>query len=121
MRNGCCFDVYGFIPSTIDCVQRNETSTEGATGKVDATCFEEWVEHHLCPALGNYAKGEPRLIVVMENASTYMDRIVATLIRSKGAYLLHAAPYSQDLNPIECAFNVCKSQLKRNEREFRFD
>ena len=96
-------DGYRFILSTIDCVQRNETSTEGATGTVYATCFEEWVEHCLCPTLGNHTKGEPRSIVFMDNTSTYMDGKVATLIRSKGAYLLHAAPCSSDLNPIECA------------------
>mmetsp|Transcript_25939 Transcript_25939/g.31981 ORF Transcript_25939/g.31981 Transcript_25939/m.31981 type:complete len:167 (+) Transcript_25939:335-835(+) len=114
-------DIYGFISSTVDCVQRNEISTEGAAGTVDATYFEEWVAHYLCPTLGNYAIGEPRSIVVMDNASTHMDGRVATLIRSKGAYLLYTAPYSTDLNPIECAFNVYKTQLKRNERVFQFD
>ena len=90
-------------------MQRNEISTEDAAGTVDATYFEEWVDNYLCPTLGNYAKGEPRSIVVMDNASTHMDGRVETLIRSKGAYLFHASPYSPDLNPIECEFNACKS------------
>ena len=29
------FDIYVFIPSTVDCVQRNEISTEGTAGKVE--------------------------------------------------------------------------------------
>ena len=59
--------------------------------------------------------------ICISNTSTHMDGRVATLIRSKGAYLLYIAPYSPDLNPIELAFNVYKSQLKKNERAFQFD
>ena len=114
-------DINGFIPSTIDCVKRNEISSEGAAGTVDGSYFEDWVEYCLCPTLGNYAKGEPRSIVVMDNASTHMDGRVAHLIRDTGAYILYTAPYSPDLNPIELAFNIYKGQLKRHEREFRFD
>jgi len=114
-------DINGFIPSTIDCVKRNEISSEGAAGTVDGSYFEEWVEYSLCPTLGDYAKGEARSIVVMDNASTHMDGRVAHLIRATGAYILYTAPYSPDLNPIELTFNIYKSQLKRHEREFRCD
>ena len=114
-------DIYGFIPSTVDCVQCNEISTEGAAVTVDATYFEEWVQHYLCTVFGNYAKCESRSIVVIDNASTHMDGRVATFIRSKGAYFLHAALCTPYLNQIERAFNVCKAQLKRNERAFQFE
>ena len=113
--------ICGFIPSTVDCAQCNETSTEGAAGTIDATCFEQWVEYCMCPVLGNHAKDDPRSIVVMENASTRMDGRAATLIRSQGAYSLHVAPCSPGLNQIGCAFNVHESPLKRNERSFQFD
>ena len=43
------------------------------------------------------------------------------MIKDTGAYLLYTAPYSPDLNPIELGFNVYKSQLKRNETQFKFD
>ena len=114
-------DTHGFIPSTIYCVQLNEMSTEGAAGTIDVACFEEWVEYHVFPTLGNYSKGEPRSTLVMGNASTHMVGRVVAFIRSKGICSLHAALCSPDLSPIECAFNPCKSQLKRNERAFKFD
>ena len=47
-------DIDGFVPSTIECVvQRNEISAEGAAGTVNAGYFETWVEHFLCPVLGD--------------------------------------------------------------------
>jgi len=114
-------DIEGFIPSTIELVRRNEISDEGAAGTVDAIHFEEWVEYYLCPILGRYDKGEPRSIVVMDNATTYMDSRVVHLIRQTGAYILYTAPYSPDLNPIELAFNIYKAHLKRNYVEFEYD
>jgi len=116
-----CLDINGFIPNTIDCVLRDEISAEGAAGTVKAAHYEEWVEHFLCPVLGSYAKGEPRSIVVMDNASTHMHQRVAALIRATGAELIYTAPYSPDLNPIELGFNVYKSHLKRSETAFRTD
>lgn len=114
-------DVQGFIPSTLDIVHRDEISDEGAAGTVDAAYFEEWVEKCLCPVLGRYDHGEPRSIVVMDNASTHMSQRVADMIRATGAYLLYTAPYSPDLNPIELAFNVYKASLKRNSDLFKVD
>lgn len=114
-------DINGFIAETIDCVIRDEISSEGAAGTVNADYFESWVENFLCPTLGNFLKAEPRSIVVMDNASTHMDSRVADMIRATGAYLLYTAPYSPDLNPIELAFNIYKNHLKRNEIAFEYD
>ena len=114
-------DAQGFIPSTLDIVHRDEISDEGAAGTVDATYFEEWVEKCLGPVLGRYDHGEPRSIVVMDNASTHMSQRVADMIRETGAYLLYTAPYSPDLNPIELGFNVYKASLKRNSDLFKVD
>ena len=114
-------DIDGFIDSSIDCVQRTEQSSEGASGTVDSEYFEEWVKNCLCPILGDYSKGEARSIVVMDNASTHMDSKVGELIRGTGAYLLYTAPYSPDLNPIELCFNIYKSYLKKHEQLFKYD
>uniref|UniRef100_A0A7S3V5Z9 Tc1-like transposase DDE domain-containing protein n=1 Tax=Chaetoceros debilis TaxID=122233 RepID=A0A7S3V5Z9_9STRA len=114
-------DINGFVPSTIECVLRDEISAEGAAGTVNAGYFEIWVEHFLCPVLGNYANGEPRSIVVLDNASTHMHPRVSEMIRSTGAVIIYTAPYSPDLNPIELAFNIYKSHLKRLETAFRMD
>jgi transposase len=102
-------------------VLRQETSAEGAAGTVNTDYFKDWVEHFLCPTVGNYANGEPRSIVVMDNASTHMSRHVSKLIQATGAIILYTAPYSPDLNPIELGFNVYKSHLKRIQTQFRSD
>ena len=112
-------DVNGFIDGTVDCVLRRDSDEEQDT--VDAEYFEGWVEIFLCPVLGDYAKGEPRSIVVMDNAATHMSERVAELIKAKGAYLLYTAPYSPDLNPIEYCFNIYKAYLKRNTVELDSD
>ena len=54
----------------------------------------------------------------MDNASTHMSHEVGDMIRERGAYLLYSAPYSPDLSPIEYAFNVYKSHLKRLSKDF---
>ena len=107
------FNVDGFVMSTIECVMRDEISQEGAAGTVNADHFEDWVEHYLCPILGDYSKGEKNSIVVMDNASTHLGVRVGELIRATGAVLLYTAPYSPDLNPIELGFNLYKAHLKR--------
>ncbi len=73
----------------------------------------EYVEECLCPCLGKYHLGEPRSVVIMDNASIHMAEEVRGLIESKGAVLIYTAPYSPDLNPIEFFFSVYKKALKR--------
>ena len=65
-------DINGFITSACHTVDREEISAEGAAGTVDADYFLWWVENRLCPVLGNCEFGEPRSIVMMDNASTHM-------------------------------------------------
>ena len=59
--------------------------------------------------------------MVMDNAGTHMSERVSELIKSKGAYLLHTAPYTPDLNPIKYCFNIYKAYLKRNNIKFDAD
>ena len=114
-------DINGFIPSTLDYVMRYETLVEGAACAVCSNYFEEWVAQFLCPILENDVKGEPQSIVVLDNASTHVNPCVGAMIRASGAEILHAAPHSLDINPIELGFNVCKSHLKIFEMSFRAD
>ena len=111
-------DIDGFVPGTCNLYMRNDISSEGASGTVGSEDFVEWVRHFLVPTLGNYARGEKRSIVIMDNASTHMCNEVEYLIESVGAVLLYTAPYSPDLNPIEMMFNCYKMYLKRHEIEF---
>ena len=65
-------NVNGFIPSACHTVLRDELSDEGTTGTVDGEYFLHLVKDYLCHILGNYALGEPRSVMMMDNASTHM-------------------------------------------------
>ena len=84
-------DVNGFVSSACETYRRDHLSDEGAAGTVTVEIFEEWVEKSLCPVLGNYNAGEPRSVVLLDNASTHMS-----LIEKRGSTLLYTAPYSSD-------------------------
>ena len=109
-------DVNGFIPSACHTVQRDDISDESAAGTVDADYFLYWVKTYLCPVLGNYEYGEPRSVVLMDNASTHLGDEVERAIESTGAILIYSAPYSPCLNPIELYFGEYKKYLKKNDK-----
>ena len=94
-------DIDGFIPHVAETFAA--AGSRGATvhecGTVDALVFEAWVECNLCPTLGSFERGEPRSVVVMDNASIHGGSRVRELIEATGAVLVMAAPYSPDLNP----------------------
>ena len=93
---------------------RDEISEEGAAGTVDGDYFLYWVKEYLIPTLGNYQRGEPRSVVMMDNASTHMSDEIQTVIEDAGAVLIYGAPFSPHLNPIELYFSVYKKYIKRN-------
>ena len=63
---------------------------EGALGwrLVDQNRFLQYVEECLLPTLGNYERGEPRSVVVMDNARVHKHPRLLELIRSVGAKLV---------------------------------
>ena len=116
-------DINAFVPGACELVRRkrNSADPDPDSGTVDGERFEHWVRFNLEPTLGNYFHGEPRSIVVMDNASTHSSPEVLNLIRNCGALLLFQSTYSPDLNPIEFAFHQYKSHLKRNSRRYFAD
>ena len=106
-------DVNGFIPAACHTVVRDEISDKGAAGTVDGEYFIYWIKNYLCPMLGNYERGEARLVVLMDNASTHMGDEVEAAIAATGAILIYGAPFSPHLNPIEYYFACYKSYLKK--------
>jgi len=92
-------DINGFIACACETVDRNEISNEGAAGTVDMAYFVGWVKEKLCPTLGSYVLGEPRSVVLLDNASTHMSLEVVNAIHATGAVIIYAAPFSPDLNP----------------------
>jgi len=102
-RARCLFaqDINGFIPNVSEtfAAAGSRGSTAHESGTVDASVFEAWVLCNLCPTLGNFELGEPRSVVVMDNASIHCGSKVREMIEATGAVLIMSAPYSPDLNP----------------------
>jgi transposase len=67
---GVC-DIKGFVQEACHIVRTNGNEQDDDFGTIDRDRFEMWVEEKLLPVLGNYALGEPRSIVVMDNATIH--------------------------------------------------
>jgi transposase len=114
---GAC-DVNGFILESCEVIKT--TGTEPESGTVNTDRFEMWLEQKLCPTLGRYGLGEPRSLVVMDNATIHHSDRIKMLIEDRGAKLVYLPPYSPDLNPIELFFGQYKIYLKRIRREYNW-
>ena len=111
-------DLDGFVVEMTELIERKKSSEDqdDTRGTVDTERFLMWVQEKLCPSLGDALKGEPRSVVVMDNATIHQHPRVKTLIEEKGAVLIYCAAYSPDLNPIEYCFHQYKAALRRNFR-----
>ena len=116
---GVC-NIHGFVKEVCHIIRRDNAevslSSEGSAGTVDAAAFIRFMNDKLIKTkvLGNYARGEPNSIVVLDNTSIHNDPEVKRLIYAHGAILVMGAPYSPELNPIEKMFSVYKACLRRN-------
>jgi transposase len=111
-------DVNGFVQSACICFRRDELFDEpqvGASGTVNKQVFIDWLTLNIHPLLGNFEKGEPHSIVILDNALIHMDEDIVSLIQSKVAYILYTAAFSPDINPIEKMFVIYKACVKRNQ------
>ena len=108
-------DMFGFVFEASSCIYRKTGADDenNAAGTIDQERFEEYLQRVLVPTLGRYALGEPRSIVVMDNAPTHVGARTRQLIENAGAKLVYLPPNSADLNPIEECFHVYKADLKR--------
>ena len=99
----------GFVDSAVGIALRDSVDVDSNDGTVNSELFVNWVRDYLCPVLGSYEAGKSNSIIIMDNASNHMNRVVKELIEGRGAYLLYMAPYSPDMPPIEYIFNMYKS------------
>jgi transposase len=76
-------------------------------GSAEGEAFALYVEHFLCPTLG---EGQ---IVVMDNLSVHKSNRVRELIEGRGCSLVFLPSYSPDFNPIEEAFSKVKATLRK--------
>jgi transposase len=107
---GVC-DIQGFVKEACEVI--HTTGHGEDVGTINRERFELWVEEKLLPVLGDYALGESRSLVVMDNATIHHSDNIIHLIESRGAKLVYLPPYSPDLNPIELCFAQYK---KANQR-----
>ena len=109
----------GFVKSACHLVEREHGSddTDPTRGTVDAERFEQYLQQHVAPILGNAALREPNSIVIMDNASIHDSTRVREIIEGAGALLVYTAPYSPELNPIEYMFGEYKKALRRNSHD----
>jgi hypothetical protein len=111
-------DINGFLTSACTVVRRKaKNSTNPAHGTIDKLRFLDWVLEDLVPTLGDFSKGEPRSVVIMDNASVHKHPGVVEAIEGAGALIIWTAAYSPDLNPIERCFFKYKRYLERHGKE----
>mmetsp|Transcript_21620 Transcript_21620/g.24256 ORF Transcript_21620/g.24256 Transcript_21620/m.24256 type:complete len:211 (+) Transcript_21620:53-685(+) len=105
-------DWNGFIVEACEIIQQRRSNQEEdpERGTIERVRFRQWVEDKLVPVLGNYRDGEPRSIVVCDNAEIHNDcaDLIEQATGAHSAKLVYTTPYSPDLNPIELFFNEYK-------------
>ena len=71
-----------------------------------------WLRGSLFPALG---AGSPRpRVLVFDNASIHVDRLVIAAVVAAGYIVRFLPPYSPDYNPIELSFSALKAWIRRH-------
>lgn len=89
---------------------------------MDGDYFLYCVKEYIVPMLDNYQRGgEPRSVVMMDNASMHMSDKIQAAIEDSGAVLIYGAPFSPNLNPIENYSSVYKKYITRNGERIKDD
>ena len=113
-------DCFGFVIPACDIILHQYKEKEEQK-PVDADRFVEYIRDTLVPLLGNFARGEPHSVVIMDNCSIHMDSRVRELIEGAGAIIVYSAPYAPELIPIEYMFHQWKAFLKKYYVEFNYN
>lgn len=84
-------------------------------GYFNTLSFHQWLVDELLPRCNAF----PGLnsVIIMDNASSHCDPMIADCIRERGCLVRYLPPYSPDFNPIELTFSVLKAWVRRRFHE----
>jgi transposase len=80
-------------------------------GYFNTDSFHQWLVEDLLPHCNPYPG--PNSIIVLDNASSYCNEVIANAIRAKGYLVRYLPPYSPEYSPIELSFSVLKAWVRR--------
>ena len=83
-----------------------------AEEKIDTTAFVAWVRHHLCPCLGDFARGEPNSVLVLDNVNQHWSSEALDLIRERGTQVIFLPPYSPEVGLSPRALDLLPPRAK---------
>ena len=102
----------GFIPEACLRIDRQVEN-------VDMEVFKFYLNNYLVPCLGNFWNGEKNSVLVIDNAPLHPQDYIRERVEAAGAIVIFTARYAPHINPIEYAFRIFKSSLRRLGRAYR--
>lgn len=81
-------------------------------GSIRRDDMEDFLSHHLLPMMNPYPAENS--VLIMDNASIHCGGRIEELCEQAGVRLMYLPAYSPEFNPIEKAFCVIKSRLRRS-------
>jgi transposase len=84
-------------------------------GYYNVEAFHTWLVEELLP-LCNPFPG-PNSVIILDNASSHCNPIIAEAIHARGCLVRYLPPYSPDYSPIELSFSVLKAWVRRRFQE----
>jgi hypothetical protein len=82
---------------------------------VTSEVFLWQLEFLVAPHMGNFALGEPRSVLILDNASWHNKVKVQEIVEARGAVVIWTPVCSPDYNPIEFTFATYARSLRRNK------
>ncbi|GBB83339.1 hypothetical protein RclHR1_10070001 [Rhizophagus clarus] len=81
-------------------------------GAYDKKRFIDFILDQVVPIMNPYPGSNS--VIMMDNARIHHDANLISILEGLGCRVIFLPPYSPDYNPIETAFSVIKSWIKRN-------
>jgi transposase len=84
-------------------------------GYFNTETFHKWIKENLLPHCNLFP--DPKSVIILDNASSHCDPIIAEAIHAKGCLVRYLFSYSPDFSPIELSFSVLKAWVRRRFHE----